>query len=111
MPPTTPLTFWEVIDAQLAEISTSADTFDKVKSALDNRRGYTNAHGDFPVPLGHSHAFFAGSGGDKSVSDALRGAGWHLLWSKASYHYAMQHPVTGEILTYTEGDVDRGDRS
>jgi hypothetical protein len=27
---------------------------------------------------------------------------------EASYHYVMAHPGTDEILTYIEGDLERG---
>lgn len=54
-------------------------------------------------------AFFEGSGGDRSVREALDEAGWTVVWSEASYHYAMRAP-DGSLLTYVEGDVYLGDR-
>ena len=102
----TALTFWQVITAQLDEISSGADTFNKVKSALDNVHGntdeYFTRHAD-----SKNHAQFYGSGGDRSLGGALRAAGWHIFYLSASYHYNAKHPATMEALTYTEGDVDR----
>jgi hypothetical protein len=110
--PTVSLTFWDVIDAQLLEIATGADTFTKVKTALDNVHGYTDAVQSFE---GHSdrdaHAQFYGSGGDKTLVAALITAGWHVTWAIASYRYEVTHPLTNDVLTYTEGDVDRGAHS
>lgn len=54
-------------------------------------------------------AFFAGGGGDRSLWSALSVAGWHRVWSGASYCYVARHDATGETLTYIEGDVLRGD--
>ena len=105
-------TFWGVIDVQLAEIADGADTFIKVKMALDDVHGYTDAVQSFE---GHSerdaHAQFYGSGGDKTLVAALIAAGWTVTWAQASYHYEVTHPLTHDVLTYTEGDVDHGTHS
>lgn len=53
-------------------------------------------------------AFFAGSGGEESLLEALSEAGWETTAVKASYHYVMTHPGTDETLTYIEGDLERG---
>jgi hypothetical protein len=37
-------------------------------------------------------------------------AGWGLVWAEAVYYYLMRSPG-GELLTYDEGDVYRGDVS
>ncbi len=50
-------------------------------------------------------AFFAGSGGDEQLSEALQAAGWQLWGIQAPYYYTATHPATGESLTYIEGDV------
>src|SRR2546427_572624 len=52
--------------------------------------------------------FFAGSGGDGSVEDALSEAGWRHTWRKAHYYWVMQAP-NGDKITYVEGDIYRGD--
>ena len=104
------LTFWQVITAQLAAVADNADTFDKVKAALDNTHGcpdpYLTGHTDRP-----NHAQFYGSGGDDTLNEALSESGWTLSWAEANYYWECTHPVTGEILTYIEGDVYRGAHS
>lgn len=99
--------FWAVIRQQITEL-TGAKTADDVvrilavdrnPNLLDNPE-WANAAGD---------AFFAGSGGDDTVEDALYDAGWRELWRQAHYYWAMQAP-DGSVITYVEGDVYRGDR-
>lgn len=53
-------------------------------------------------------AFFGGSGGDRQLWDSLGRAGWKKTWSRAPYYYVAENP-SGELLTYIEGDVYRGD--
>lgn len=53
--------------------------------------------------------FFEGSGGDLTVRSALLDAGWTTVVYKAHYYWVMRAP-DGGLLTYTEGDLDRGDR-
>lgn len=53
-------------------------------------------------------AFFAGSGGDGTVMEALTDAGWRVTWAEASYYYVMTAP-DGSSITYIEGDIERGD--
>jgi len=92
-------TYWDGIEAGLVRIgSEKPDTFDEVKAILDTLPGGEVSSGD---------AFFGGSGGDLSLSDALHDEGWRYVWSEASYHWCMRSPV-GELLTYVEGDVYRG---
>lgn len=96
--------FWNSIDKALGQIrETKPETFDGVRDIL-------HAHGD-PDSVSTKRddaAFFGGSGGDDTLRSALREAGWGTAWSEASYYYVMVHPNTGELLTYTEGDVERG---
>jgi len=100
-------TFWQLVKDGLAAIeATKPTTFDGVRDIL-------NAHAD-----GYHHqpstnpdaAFFPGGGGEDTLRDALRAAGWRVLWSEASYHYVAHHPVSGDWLHYVEGDVVRTDR-
>ena len=91
-------TYWDGIEAGLVRIgSEKPDTFDGVKAILDTLPGGEVSSGD---------AFFGG--GDLSLSDALYDEGWRYVWSEASCHWCMRSPV-GELLTYVEGDVYRGD--
>lgn len=85
--------FWGHIDAQLAKLRT-AGTADDVIRLLD--------------PPSSGDAFFAGSGGDDSLMEALEAAGWVVTWAEASYYYVMKAP-NGDLITYVEGDVYRGD--
>jgi hypothetical protein len=93
--------FWAAIEAQLHELR-SAQTVDEVIKILAQERN--------PYGPGVSSApgFFAGSGGDDTVADALRAAGWRTVWSKASYFYCMRAP-DGSCITYVEGDIYPGD--
>lgn len=86
--------FWEHIDQQLKALC-EAKTADEVIRILDEP-----SSGD---------AFFAGSGGDGTVSESLSEAGWRYVWCEAGYYWAMRAP-NGDVITYVEGDVYRGDQ-
>lgn len=88
--------FWKRIDAQLAAIR-----------ALPRDAGVEAVIGLLDPPSS-GDAFFGGSGGDNTLAEALEGAGWQLVWREASYYYVMEAP-NGDLLTYVEGDVYRGD--
>lgn len=88
-------TFWAAIAEQLQELRTAKNA-DDVLSTL------ANGHGP-------DRGFFAGSGGDETVSDALHTAGWELVWAESSIYYTMRAP-DGSMITYIEGDIYRGDR-
>ena len=87
--------FWDLIDAQLDEIGAGCQTFDAVRLVL--------GRGSSP-----DATFFAGSGGDRTLAEELRRSGWEHVWGDRIF-YVMRHPVSGEVLTYIEGDVLRGD--
>lgn len=98
--------FWAVIAGQLKELE-SASSADDVISILSAER---NPYGPgWDGMDGAAEGFFAGSGGDNTVDDALDTAGWRYLWSRAGYWWAMSAP-DGSAITYVEGDVYRGDR-
>lgn len=102
-------TYWGGIKDGLAQIGTEKpQTFDEVKAILDFMPGSAPMDGEDSMVDGE--AFFGGSGGDDTLSDALKQAGWRYVWSEAAYWWAMRSPA-GEILTYVEGDVYRGDRN
>jgi hypothetical protein len=88
--------FWDAIDAQLAELASAGGADDVIRILGGAEQA---SSGD---------AFFAGSGGDGSVREALAQAGWVVVWSEASYYYVMQSP-NGDLITYVEGDIYRGD--
>ncbi|MFB7836000.1 hypothetical protein [Streptomyces sp. NPDC056056] len=87
-------TFWAAIAEQLQELRT-AKTADDVLRILPS-------DGDAP-------GFFAGSGGDDTVSDVLHTAGWKQVWAESSIYYTMRAP-DGSMITYIEGDIFPGDR-
>jgi hypothetical protein len=74
---------WNVINAQLGELRT-ATTADEVLRILSLER---NPHGP---GVTSADGFFAGSGGDRSVLDALTSAGWEPVWVKAHHHWAAK---------------------
>lgn len=97
--------FWDLVNAQLAELrtATSADDVLRILSAERNPYG-----ADFDGAAGD--AFFAGSGGDATVAEALGAAGWEMVWRQASYNFVMEAP-NGDLITYVEGDIYRGDQN
>jgi hypothetical protein len=133
------VTFWTEIDAQLDRIEAEKPgTFSKVAAILApitdqgaiygtppdptpwqsrinsaDRREEPDAFPEMILTYGVDYlpntAFFAGSGGDRWLSNALIVAGWHVTYLGATYYYVAEHPTTGEQLTYIEGDVLRGD--
>lgn len=111
---TIPATFWQQIGHQLDRIATEApDTFDKVRAILLDPaydQIVKDVNRNFRITFGPDAAFFAGSGGDRTLFHALYRAGWSVITMEASYYYVMRHETTGEALTYIEGDVVRGDQ-
>lgn len=95
-------TFWHVIDQQCDELRTAgtADDVVRILSKERNPYGHESIAGD---------GFFAGSGGDRTVWAQLRAAGWSLRWSEASYYWCAEAP-NGDVITYVEGDIYRGDK-
>ncbi len=96
--PTTLSKFWDVIDAQIEQLTT-AKSADEVIDILAKDK---NPYGDPDIASGDG--FFAGSGGDATVWGALAAAGWKTVWYEADYHFAMRAP-DGSGITYVEGDI------
>lgn len=95
--------FWDTVNTQLNELR-SAATADDVATILRHARN--------PYGPDHSSAgdgFFAGSGGDETVLEALRVAGWRVTWAESAIYYIAQAP-DGSTITYIEGDIYRGER-
>jgi hypothetical protein len=94
-------TFWATIDQQLTEAAkaTSAEAVLRIFATAGNPYGDPHISG--------APGFFAGSGGDGSLSAALSAAGWKWAWAEAHYHWAMTAP-DGSGITYVEGDLYRG---
>ena len=99
--------FWTKVAAQLKELE-SATSADDVARILSPER---NPYGpEWDGAAGGTIGFFAGSGGDDTVEDALDRAGWRYVWSEASYHYCMKAPDGSSSITYVEGDIYAGDQ-
>lgn len=96
--------FWAVIAAQLKDLESAKSADDVLRVLSYDRTPYPSGS-----PMSTADGFFAGSGGDGTVDDALDDAGWTYVWSRAAYWWAMQAP-DGSVITYVEGDIYRGDR-
>ncbi|ORW08054.1 MULTISPECIES: hypothetical protein [Mycolicibacter] len=88
--------FWANVDACLDAVE-MASTVDEVMSILNHH--FLPSSGE---------AFFGGSGGDRQLIHALREAGWRIVWAEADYYFVASDK-NGDLLTYAEGDVERGD--
>lgn len=88
--------FWDDVNNAL-EQAREARTADELVTALN--RWHPPSSGD---------AFFAGSGGDGALIDALRASGqWKLHAIEADYHWQALSLVDGSSIEYVEGDVYR----
>lgn len=99
--------FWTAVREQLSELRTAASADDVVRILAHERNPYNQLPGA-TEPTATGDAFFAGSGGEDTVDDALCRAGWRYLWGNA-IHWAMRAP-DGSVITYCEGDIYRGDK-
>lgn len=101
--------FWAAVRRQLDQART-ATTAEQVLTifALENSP-YRLADPNWNGMDGGAQGFFAGSGGEDTLDEALDDAGWTWLWSQAPYWWAMTAP-DGSVITYCEGDIYRGDK-
>lgn len=110
--PPAPEGFWAQTDHQLARIRDQrVSTFDQVRAVLLDEcydAVIAEVNRNFVRRFSIDQAFFAGSGGEESLMETLSEAGWEMTADEASYHYVMAHPGTDEMLTYIEGDLERG---
>jgi hypothetical protein len=88
--------FWDEISAVLAEVG-RAHTADELIAAVRKGPDQTTGAGD---------AFFAGSGGDEQLIDALDGDQW-TAHMKSVYWWTATSKVDGSTVEYIEGDVYR----
>ncbi|MGW5773128.1 hypothetical protein ACWEVY_28750 [Streptomyces longwoodensis] len=102
-------TFWTAVRAQLKELKSAKSADDVIRILSPERNPYRIEDPNWDGIDGAAQGFFAGSGGEDTVDEALDEAGWRYLWSRANYWWAMQAP-DGSVITYVEGDVYRGDR-
>lgn len=84
-------TYWQAIDATLAELRTVKGV-EQVLALCPHQSA-----GD---------GFWGGGDGDEMLA-ALHEAGWRPVWYKATYHWCALAP-DGTALTYVEGDLYRG---
>lgn len=94
--------FWAAIDAQLADLRQARTAADVLRILAPDNDPYHTVLGAEPHRA--APGFFAGSGGDGTVQNALAAAGWRLTWAEASYYYTMTAP-DGTVITYIEGDI------
>ncbi|MER6605732.1 hypothetical protein ABT282_07405 [Streptomyces sp. NPDC000927] len=59
--------------------------------------------------MGPNEGFFAGSGGDGTVMEALKDAGWCVIHAESGIWYVMRAPDRS-MITYCEGDIAVGDK-
>lgn len=99
------MSFWDEIRAQLERVGSEGSTAAAVIGIL-NSPEYPEVRAESAAAYTPSatRGFFAGSGGDDTLRDALRTAGWRVTWSEASYYYRATAP-NGDVLEYCEGDV------
>lgn len=90
--------YWANVDAALDKIRDGGDTVDDVMRIL----------GEHFTPSS-TEAFCDGSGGDRDLVDALmlEREGWTLRWYDARYYWCAEDR-DGNLLSYIEGDVARG---
>lgn len=101
--------FWETIREQLKELESAKGADDVIRILGPDRNPYGR---DFDGMDGRAEGFFAGSGGDDTVWEALDAAGWTWVWEsdkpgEGGIYYTMRAPDGSEI-TYVEGDIYRG---
>lgn len=95
--------FWKEIDRQLDELKTATSAADVTR--ILSRERCPDPH---VMACDNAAAFFAGGGGDDTVYEALREAGWKVVWYDAWYYNCLRAP-NGDKITYVEGDVYVGD--
>lgn len=91
--------FWVNVDAQLDHIEESRPS--TAQQVIDVMNLYERPSS--------GQAFFAGSGGDRTLLGSLSKAGWFVYKIEAIYYWVAQHPDTKDLVTYIEGDVYIGD--
>lgn len=94
--------FWDKVKAQTEELR-SARSADDVMRILSPER---NPYG--PDWGGNAGEGFFVSGLEDTMWDSLKAAGWKRVWTESPLYYVAKAP-NGDLITYCEGDVDRGD--
>lgn len=89
--------FWDEIGRVLDDVK-RARTADELIAAVGAGPGQDAGSGD---------AFFAGSGGDDQLIDALDRTHWKVNRVEGDYHWQALSKVNGTAIEYIEGDVCR----
>ena len=92
------LGYWTAVDRTLYAIATLPATTTEQVAAILN----TNPEGR---ELSTQGVAFIPTGCENTLRDALRDAGWEVVWSAAAYHYIVRHPITCDAIEFCEGDV------
>jgi len=94
--------FWDIITSVL-DGATRARTADQLISAVE-----CGPSQDSKDP--GAQALFAGSGGDRQLSDALEeGGGWDIRYVEGDYGRRAAAKCDGSVVEYIEGDLYRRD--
>lgn len=101
--------FWTAVRRQLDQARTATSADQVLAIFAPEHNPYRLEQPDWDGMDGGAQGFFAGSGGDDSLMEALDDAGWERLWFQAPYWWAMTAP-DGSVITYCEGDIYRGDK-
>lgn len=92
--------FWAAVASSLeraANASTAAELVDAVYSGPDQGSGDSTAS-----------AFFAGSGGDDQLVEALS-QDWTVKYITGPLHWTARSRVDGSVVVYIEGDLYAAD--
>lgn len=89
--------FWGEIRRVLASVA-HATTADEVIAAVSSGPDQASGSGD---------AFFAGSGGDDQLLDALDTSVWSPFDVKARYWWKARSAKDSSVIEYIEGDVNK----
>ena len=85
--------YWAAVDAQIEQLKSARSSADVIRILG-------------PESASSGDAFFNGEGDE--MEGALLDAGWRTYRYEAPYYWVMKAP-DGSLITYTEGDVSKGD--
>ena len=85
--------YWAAVDAQIEQLKSARSSADVIRILG-------------PESASSGDAFFNGEGDE--MEGALLDAGWRTYRYEAPYYWVMKAP-DGSFITYTEGDVSKGD--
>jgi hypothetical protein len=90
--------YWRAYDATLARVrADQPKSFAALKLILDVFQERSSGDAFFP------------DGADDTLAEALEDAGWEVQFYERRYLYRAEHPATGALLSYVEGDLYEGE--